>query len=465
MRAIQRKLFRDLWHIKGQAFAIAMVIAAGVAMYIMYLSAFDSLRGTQTAYYERYRFADVFASLKRAPLRLQQRIAEIPGVAQVDTRVVVDVSLDVEGLSEPATGRLISIPAPYRATLNDVFFRLGRSIEPGRDDEVLVSEAFALAHDLGPGDTVAAVINGRRQELEIVGVVLSPEYVYSIRPGELIPDDSRFGIFWMERKALATAFDMEGGFNDVALTLTPEASTPEVIARLDRLIEPYGGLGAIPRSLQFSHWYLDSELTQLQNFGVAVPMIFLSVAAFLLNVVLTRIVAVQREQIAELKALGYSSLQVGVHYVQWGLAIAIAGVVIGTVGWQLAGVWSGLVVQRLLPVPDSAVSTGPIHHLRGRGRQCHGRRARGVWRGQAGDAAAAGRSHAARIAQELSRDVARAYRPQATAIAVRTHGGAKRPSPAVSDHDLDHRDRVWRRHHGRRHLLHRRDGRVGGRAV
>ena len=337
MRAIQRKLFRDLWHIKGQAFAIAMVIAAGVAMYIMYLSAFDSLRGTQTAYYERYRFADVFASLKRAPLRLQQRIAEIPGVAQVDTRVVVDVSLDVEGLSEPATGRLISIPAPYRATLNDVFFRLGRSIEPGRDDEVLVSEAFALAHDLGPGDTVAAVINGRRQELEIVGVVLSPEYVYSIRPGELIPDDSRFGIFWMERKALATAFDMEGGFNDVALTLTPEASTPEVIARLDRLIEPYGGLGAIPRSLQFSHWYLDSELTQLQNFGVAVPMIFLSVAAFLLNVVLTRIVAVQREQIAELKALGYSSLQVGVHYVQWGLAIAIAGVVIGTV----AGSWLG----------------------------------------------------------------------------------------------------------------------------
>ena len=337
MRAIHRKLLRDLWHIKGQGLAISLVIGAGVTMFIMYLSTFESLRRTQETYYDRYRFADVFASLKRAPLWLEDRIEQIPGVAQVETRVVVNVTLDVEDLAEPVLGRLISIPERDIATLNDVALQKGRYIEPGRSDEVLVSEGFALARGLEPGDSIAAILNGRRRELELVGIALSPEYVYNIRPGEMIPDEGRFGLFWMGREALATAFDMEGGFNDVSLRLMPGASEADAIARLDRLLETYGGLGAIPRSLQLSHWYLDSELVSLQSVGMVIPMIFLAVAAFLLNVVMTRIISVQREQIAALKALGYSSLEVGMHYVQWSLVIALLGGAVGTVG----GTWLG----------------------------------------------------------------------------------------------------------------------------
>lgn len=337
MRALDRKLFRDLWAIKGQAIAIALVIAAGVTMYVTYLSTFDSLRQMQASYYQAQRFADVFANLKRAPLSLRNRIAEIPGVADLETRVVVPVNLDVAGLPEPATGRLISVPARRRPMLDDIVLLEGRYVDAGRPGEVLAAEAFALAHDLGPGDTVTAVINGRRQRLEIVGVALSPEYIYNIRPGELIPDDTRFGIFWMERRQLATAFDMEGGFNDVALTLLPGASSAEVITRLDRLLDQYGGLGAIPRSLQISHWTLENELLQLQTFGFLMPLIFLSVAAFLLNIVMTRIVALQREQIAALKALGYANRDIAMHYIKWGLVVGAAGVTAGTA----AGAWLG----------------------------------------------------------------------------------------------------------------------------
>ena len=337
MQSLNRKLLRDLWRIKGQAFAISLVIGVGVLMLIAYLSNFNSLRSTRDAYYERQRFGHVFASLKRAPLALGNRISAIPGVAQAETRVVVDVTLDVAGLAEPATGRLVSIPERKREIVNDVVLVRGRYIEPGRSDEVIASKGFVDANELNPGDTVRAILNGRRRDLEIVGVGLSPEYVYTIRPGEMIPDNTRFGVFWMGRRALAAAFDMEGGFNDVSLLLRPGAQSEEVIRTLDELLKPYGGWGAIPRDLQLSHWSVQNELNGIQVAGVIVPMVFLGVAAFLLHVVLHRIVAVQREQIATLKALGYPQRSIALHYTYWALAISLTGTLLGTVCGGLLG--------------------------------------------------------------------------------------------------------------------------------
>jgi putative ABC transport system permease protein len=340
---LDRKLARDLWQTRGQALAIALVIAAGITLFIVMRSTLDSLDLTQRTYYERYRFAHVFASLKRAPMALLPEIEAIPGVAQVETRVVVNVLLDVPDLPEPAVGRLISVPEVGRPAINDVFLRSGRWLEPGRPDEVMVSENFALANGLRPGDSLAAVINGRRRELRIVGLGLTPEFIYTVRPGEIIPDDTRFGVIWMERRALANAFQMEGGFNDVVMTLMPGASEPEVIARLDRALEAYGGLGAYPRERQLSHWYLDNELEQLRGTGLVIPVVFLAVAAFLLNVVLTRIVSVQREQIAAMKALGRTDRELGIHYLKWALAIAVVGALVGTI----AGAWLGLGMTRI----------------------------------------------------------------------------------------------------------------------
>jgi putative ABC transport system permease protein len=194
LSALNRKLLRDLWQMKAQALAIALVVASGVAMYVMYLSNFASLRQTQTEYYDQQRFADVFASLTRAPRRVAADVAALPGVSAIEARVVADVTLDLPQISEPASGRLVSVPPERRPQVNDVFVRQGRWIEADRPDEVLASEAFVIAHGLTPGDRVPAVLNGRLRHLTIVGVALSPEYVYSIRPGELIPDDRRFGI-------------------------------------------------------------------------------------------------------------------------------------------------------------------------------------------------------------------------------------------------------------------------------
>src|SRR5919112_463495 len=227
MTALDLKLFRDLLRMRGQVTAVALVVACGVAAYVSMQGTYRSLLATQAAYYEEYRFADVFAHVKRAPESLASRIREIPGVGTAETRVVADVTLDVPGVAEPATGRLVSLPEGRPPALNGLQIQEGRLPEPGRADEAVVSGAFSRANNLHPGDALDAVINGRWQRLSIVGVALSPEFVYEIRGGEMFPDAHRFGVIWMNRDALGHAFDMAGAFNDVSVRLAPGANESE----------------------------------------------------------------------------------------------------------------------------------------------------------------------------------------------------------------------------------------------
>ncbi|HXF40957.1 MAG TPA: FtsX-like permease family protein [Blastocatellia bacterium] len=337
MTPLNRKLVRDLFHLRGQVIAVALVVACGIATYVTMRSSYDSLLASRAAYYETYRFADVFAQLKRAPESLAAEIQNIPGVAMTQTRVVLEVTLDVPDLDEPATARLVSIPEQQTPILNDIFIREGRYVEPGRRDEVLVSESFAEANQLRVGQSLGAVINGHWEKLRIAGIALSPEYVHEIRAADIFPDRRRFGILWMSQDALGPAFDMDGAFNNVAVSLAPGASEAEVIDRLDELLERYGGLGAYGRDEQESHRFLADEIEQDRITGIIVPSIFLGVAAFLIHMVLSRLVATQRDQIAVLKAFGYGNVAVGAHYLKFALAAVLAGTVAGTA----LGVWFG----------------------------------------------------------------------------------------------------------------------------
>lgn len=335
MLAIHRKLIRDVAHMKGQMTAIVLVIACGIATFVMSLSTLESLKETRATYYDRYRFPHIFVSLKRAPELLRQRLEEIPGIRAVELRVTADVTLDMPGMDEPAIGRLISIPESHRPQLCNLHLRAGRYVEVGRDDEVIVSEAFSVAHSLKPGDAVTAILNGRLQKLRIVGVALSPEYVFQIRGGEMLPDDRRFGVFWMGETSLAAAFDMTGAFNNVLISLMRGGSEDEVIDRVDDLLEPYGSFGAFGRDEHSSDRYLSDEIRQLRGMGLIAPTIFLLVAALLLNIVMIRLIGTQREQIAALKAFGYSNFDVARHYLGFVLIIVIAGTVVGIGG----GIW------------------------------------------------------------------------------------------------------------------------------
>jgi putative ABC transport system permease protein len=330
MRPLRRKLARDLWRLRWQVLSIALVVASGIAAVVTFRSGLDSLDESRARYYADARFAHVFASLRRAPKALAGRLARIPGVASVQTRVTAGVLLDVPGLGETATGRIVSVPAESGpAALNRLHLRRGRMPLPGRRAEALVGEAFADANGLGVGDTLGALVNGRWERLVLVGVALSPEYVYATGGGAFLTDNRRFGILWMDRDALAAATDLRGAFNDVALALGPGAGEPAVIAAVDRVLAPYGGTGAYGRADQPSDRIISDEIRQNRATGNVIPVFILAVAAFLLHVVLGRLVGTERDQIAVLKAFGYTSGEVARHYLAFALAAVLLGAAIG----------------------------------------------------------------------------------------------------------------------------------------
>lgn len=334
--ALERKLLRDIWRMRGQMLAVLLVTMCGIATFVTMRGSYEALLSAQTDYYERYRFADVFVSLKRAPSTLLERIRAIPGISAADGRIVFDASVDVPGLDEPATARLVSLPIREGEGLNNVHLRQGRLPAADSRDEALVSEAFAQANGLKPGDKLGAIINGRKQRLDIVGIAISPEFVSEMK-GNAFPDNRRFGVLWMGHDGLAAALDLREAFNDLAVALTPTASARQVIESLDILLAPYGSFGAYGREDQLSHNFLSNELVQNRVTATILPAIFLGVVAFLIHNVLLRVTALQRSQIALLKSFGYSGTTVGLHYLEFALVPIMAG---GLMGIAL-GYWLG----------------------------------------------------------------------------------------------------------------------------
>jgi putative ABC transport system permease protein len=343
LRALDRKLLRDLRGMRGQAVAIAFVMIAGVTTYVAMISIYDTLQTTLERYYRDYRFADGFASVRRAPEHVVERLRLVPGIGEVETRVTASANLEIPSYPDPITALIASLPEGGQPALNRLFVREGRLVRPGREDEVVLNEPFADAHGLRPGDALTAMISGRRRSMRVVGIALSPPYLMQIQPGTLFPDPERFGILWMGRPALAAAYEMTGAFNEVAFTLAPGARIDDVTDGVDRVLARYGGVGAYGRADHPSHALITEEFRQLQGMAAVLPIIFLAVAAFLLNIVVTRLIGLQREQVAVLKAFGYRDWDVGWHYVKLVLVIAV----LGALGGTLLGAWAGQALGRL----------------------------------------------------------------------------------------------------------------------
>lgn len=343
MSPLNRKLLRDLWRIKGQAAAIGAVIAVGVLLLVMMTGLVSSLEETRRAYYERYRLADVFAPVTRAPEGVIGDLAAIPGVAAAEGRVSGYALIDLEGVDLPIQARIVSLPDFDAPKLNDIVLTEGRRLDATNPDEILLLKGFADARGIKPGQSLRLTIRGAQRMFRVVGLAQSPEFLYVAAPGEMVPDDARYAVIWMSHATAEAAYDMKGAFNEALLSLARDAREPAVLAAADRALEPYGGLKAYGREDHLSDRYVSEEIRGLRVQRGVVPPIFLAVAAFLLYIVVSRMVQAERVQIGLMKAFGYTDVEVGAHYLKLVLFIATTGAIAGC----LAGITAGRAMTAL----------------------------------------------------------------------------------------------------------------------
>lgn len=363
LATLDRKLARDLLRMKMQMAAVSGVLACGVVLAVMANGMYDSLQRARDRYYAQYRMADMAAGVVRAPLSLVPRLAAVPGIRALEARVSGVGLLDLPGRSEPVSARIVSLPPDRAPQVNDIVLRAGRMPNPARSGEVLVNEAFAEANGLAPGNTLGALLYGRRREVTVVGIASGPEFVFAVAPGAMLPEPERFGVLWMGREALARAYDLDGAFNDVVLQLDPGARARVVANELDRLLERHGGRGAYGRDRMLSDQFLADDMTSLKTMAAILPPFFLLVAAFLLNVALSRLVTTERSNIGLLKSFGYSDASIALHYAKFALVFGVIGGLLGMAG----GRWVGEVVAGIYAgvyrIPGLGFDAGPAIYL------------------------------------------------------------------------------------------------------
>ncbi len=363
MPVLHRKLIRDLVASVGTLLTVIAIMGIGTGAYVGLGTSQRILEESRADYYRQYRFADFWISLKKAPRSAAERLAAWPEVASLRTRVVFDVLLDVPDAARPVTGRLLSVPSTgYAQSINGIHLQRGAGFSEDRDEEVILSEAFARAHGIEVGDRLHLVLNRRRQAFTVVGTCISPEYVYLVRgPGDLIPDPTRFGVLYVKERYAREVLDFKDACNEITGQLTPRGrrQVEEFLARADRLLSPYGVLDLVPRSRQASHSFLHDELSGLAVSATVMPGIFLAVAALVLNILMLRLARRQRTTVGTLKALGYSDLQVTLHFLGFGVVVGLLGGLCGCgIGLGLAAAMIRM-YRQFFEFPSFAYSVQP----------------------------------------------------------------------------------------------------------
>lgn len=338
MRLFYRKIVRDLLAMGGQCAAITAAVFLGVALFVSSWQSYKNLLTSYQSCYRMLKFADFWQSTGPAPRSLVSEVQSLPGVEAAVGRIVQEAPIEQPGTSVPRLiGRFISLPADHRPEVNDVQVTRGRYLTPSARREVLLEHSFAEHHGYRPGDVLRAVVGGASRNFRIVGLVISPEYLYAVPSKEsTIPTPDLFAVVFVAEREAEDLFGLSGRVTDVCVRTQPgpgpersRRSRSWVMAVTRSLFEPYGAEEPVTRERQPSNYVLSMDLKGFSQVALIFPTLFLTAAALTIYTVLSRLVRTQQRQIGYLRASGLDARSVGIHYLIMASIIGVAGVAAG----------------------------------------------------------------------------------------------------------------------------------------
>lgn len=331
MNVLDRKLLREVRSSGALLLAIASIMAVGIMCFVYMRSTYHNLSLAKWRYYSQCRMADFWIELKKAPLSEVEELNKLPGITAIRPRIQFFATVDLDRVAAPLNGLVLSLPNLREPIINDIVIQSGGYFSETRDNEVIVNAAFARRHKIHPGQSIHLILNNRRQELLVVGTAISSEFVYLVAPGSIAPDPEHFGVFYLKRTFAEEVFDFGGATNQIVGQLDPvhRGRPQEILRRIETKLAPYGVATSYALNTQASNRFLSDEIRGLGLFSTIMPIVFLSVAALVLNVLMVRLIDQQRVVIGTFKALGYADARIFMHYTKFALALGLASGLIG----------------------------------------------------------------------------------------------------------------------------------------
>ncbi len=325
--------------------AVILIVAMGVSSLVGMMGTSQNLQLARDMYYGQCRMADFWVDLKKMPVTELSILDDLPGLSEIRPRIAFQVIVDLEGVKDPLNGTVLTLPAEPSPVINGILVQRGTYFTSRRQDEVIVSEAFAQARNIQEGDTIHLIMNGQRQSLFVVGTAMSSEFVYMMPPGAIAPEPSRYGVFYVKQEFGEDVLGFSGACNSIVGLLSREAGedTAPLFDELRRRLKPYGLFSVTPLRLQASNLNLSGELSGLATIAFFMPIIFLLVAVLVLNVLMSRLAQQQRTIVGALKALGYRNREIFFHFIQFGVFVGSGGALLGCfLGYWIA---DGLTIE------------------------------------------------------------------------------------------------------------------------
>ncbi len=337
-------LWRMIKHSKAQFIAVLVVIAMGIALFTAISLAGFNLDDSKEQYYRENAFMDLGVSADQMPASLIGDLRSMPGILAAEGRITAEVPFIAEN-DDRVNVKLLSMPSGGFA-VNRLLLREGRSITDPNSEAVILSQ-FADGRKIAVGDDIVIQVNGLRCSLTVVGIAYSPEFIYLIESIQtMMPAEEGYGVVYVDETLAMQLLGMNGSYNEVYFLydLDPRGhlragiSEDALIDDIEEKVKPYGLKASVPRKDQLSNALIGEEIRGLKNMGVSIPVLFLLVAASVIAMMVSRMVRKDRTKIGVMKAIGYSSRAVLIHYVKYALAAGLIGGLAGILlGYRIAG--------------------------------------------------------------------------------------------------------------------------------
>jgi putative ABC transport system permease protein len=381
--SLHRKLLRDIKAARVQFGAVSLVILLGISVYVGTYAAYLNLDISYNTAFHNLKMADYWITVDHISQDAQKDMDDITGVT-AQGRIVGDISVETEtDTGETISGRVISLPVDHRPAVNDVQVIEGSYLTALSGREMLVEKHFADYHGLHPGDWLTLKLGDSRAKFEIVGVVVSPEYLWVAKSAqEPFTTPRTFGIFFLPQRTVEDLFSMSGKYNELTFIVDPAVSSDKVINGVQDVLRKYqikrlvskdeplairtrkidiieGARTAymIQRKDQISNRLLKQDLDGFQEMAFLFPLLFLTMASLAIYVLLSRLIESQRVQIGLLSAIGYGKHTILFHYLGYALVVGITGSLLGIgLGSAIAGALTAEYVAQL-GIPIAVVHT------------------------------------------------------------------------------------------------------------